>query len=203
MEKRSLYIAVTSLLLAVVAIILGILTYTGLTDSTTSETASREIADLNIKDELSILTDKLELVSSRIASVGENDVIKGDQGEQGEKGEPGEKGEKGDTGSSGTNGAKGEKGDPGLSGYEVSCSSPYTLNANNVNGIAGYCASASGKKVISSYSYFTGSGSNEIVQQGCSPKNLTAAQPGMSCRWVNGSSESIQITTCVICAFVE
>lgn len=128
---------------SIFSLVVGLLNTTSVNKQTEIVDSKNSVLENDLNSEISTLDSKMTDITSRIAKVGENDVIKGDQGEKGEKGDPGEKGDKGDKGDPGEKGDQGEKGDSGISGYEIVCSE----KASGYNSSQVYCSS--GKKVIS------------------------------------------------------
>jgi hypothetical protein len=185
----------------------------------------------NLKTQITTLSEansetgyKLDQVASRLTVVDGQYLIKGDQGDTGMKGDAGEtgaqgvkgdrgdkgdigpQGVKGDRGDKGDSGVQGPKGDTGLSGLEKRCSGAQFIAAKQLGASTAYCAS--GKKVLSAFGYVSGGSSDLTVLEqinylGCNSKDLSAEQPGMQCFWVNNSSQQLQITTCVTCAYTN
>lgn len=140
---------------------------------------------------------QLQALADRIVSIGDGNVIKGEQGEKGEKGDPGEDGEDGAPGTTGSVGAQGEKGNPGISGYERVCGDSATVKIDNFG--AAHVTCPSGKKIIAPYCMnITGwyTFLKEIY--------ISNSEETVECEYYNhGSPYPVTVIACAICGIVE
>ncbi len=197
--KRSIYIILSLLLLLILAIMV------------TYYIQSQKIKTLQgtqdeLEDTIDTMSEELSTVTSRIAKVGENDVIKGDPGPQGEQGEIGEKGDQGEVGAQGPEGAqgiqgpqgeKGEKGDIGVSDYEIVWGNTVSV-PNDGNNYNSGITCPSGKKLLSIQC------NSAYVRAYVVSSYIAKDYPQIGgCSWRNEQSQSDNCYAVGVCANVE